>query len=89
MHAILGAPYERIIRKFIRKGYASSKTEVIRQALFVYNEAEEEGEIGPRKMGAEERRLVGKAVEHEMKKIREGKVKTYSLEEIKKKYNIK
>ena len=92
MNVNLGAPYEAIIQKFIKRGYASSKTEVLRQALKAYDlddQGFEGQEIGPRKMGEEETRLVGKAVEHEMKRIREGKAKTYSWEEVKKELKIK
>ncbi len=35
-YVTLGAPYERIIKKIIEKGYAGNQTEVIRQALINY-----------------------------------------------------
>ncbi len=38
MHVNLGAPYESIIEKAIKKGYASSQTEVLRSALLQYDE---------------------------------------------------
>ena len=37
----------------------------------------------------EEMRLVQKAVEHEVRLIKEGKVRTHTLEELMKKYKIK
>jgi len=87
MNINLGAPYEAIIAKYIKKGYAGSKTEVLRQALRVYDDFEDV-ELKPRRMGKEERRLVAKAVEHEMKGIREGTEKGIPWEEVKKKYNL-
>lgn len=71
----LGTPYEAIIEKIIKKGYAGNQTEVIRQALMLYE----------REIDEEEARLVDKGVESMMADIEMGKVKTYSLEEVKKK----
>jgi putative addiction module CopG family antidote len=72
----LGAPYEAIIQKIIKNGYAGNQTEVIRQALRAYNDQlDEEQEI----------RLVGKKVETAMADIKSGKAKTYTLEEVREK----
>lgn len=77
MNVNLGTPYEVLIERLIERGYAGNQTEVIRQALMAYERQIEE----------EEAILVHKAVEHEMQQIRSGKVKTYTLEEIKRKYS--
>jgi Arc/MetJ-type ribon-helix-helix transcriptional regulator len=71
----LGTPYEAIIEKIIKKGYAGNQTEVIRQALTAYE----------RQIDEEEVLLVHKAVEAAMADIESGKTKTYTLEEVKKK----
>lgn len=63
----LGTPYEEIVAQLIRTGYASSQVEAIRQALLNYQKYV--GEL-------EEHRLVHKAVQKEMEKIRSGKEKT-------------
>jgi Arc/MetJ-type ribon-helix-helix transcriptional regulator len=55
----LGEPYEKFIKDIMKRGYASSQTEVIRQALAVYR----------REMESDEERRVAKAVESEMKFI--------------------
>jgi putative addiction module CopG family antidote len=70
----LGPPYEAIIEKIIKKGYAGNQTEVIRQALTAYE----------REIDEEEVRLVHKAVEAAMADIDSGKARTYTLEEVKK-----
>lgn len=72
MNVNLGAPYERIIKKVIDRGYAGNQTEVIRQALLDLD----------RKMEEEEVMLVHKAVQEEKKKIKEGKIKVYPMEEV-------
>ncbi|MFH1257782.1 MAG: hypothetical protein ABIG96_03910 [Candidatus Micrarchaeota archaeon] len=77
MNVNLGAPYVAIINKIIERGYSGNQTEAIRQALLAYNRELEEEEV----------RLVNKGIEHEMQKIRSGKTKLYSLDEIKKKYS--
>ncbi len=69
----LGAPYDSIIDKIIKNGYAGNKTEVIRQALRAYDQQLEE---------EQERMLVSKKVEAAMADIKSGKSKTYSLEEV-------
>ncbi len=76
MNVNLGTPYESIIEILIKKGYAGSQTEVIRQALLAYE----------RMISEEEVRLVSKGIESEMSEIRSGKVKTKTLEQLKKKY---
>lgn len=70
----LGRPYELIIERIIKKGYAGTQTEVIRQALFYYDKYLEDEEL----------RLVEKGVKAMMDDIESGKTKTYSLEEVKK-----
>jgi len=76
MNVNVGVPYEAIIDKVIEKGYAGNQTEVIRQALLAYERMLEE----------EEFLLVHKAVEAEMAEIKAGKVKTYTLKQIKSKF---
>ena len=78
MNADLGVPYEAILKKAIERGYAGNQTEVLRQALLNYE----------RMIDEEETRLVAKGIELEMQDIREGKVKTKGLTEIKKKYGL-
>lgn len=78
MNVNLGIPYEAIVKKTIEKGYAGNQTEVIRQALIAYERIIEEEEVS----------LVNKGIEFEMQEIKEGKVKTKSLAEIKKKYKL-
>lgn len=78
MNINLGLPYETAIKKIIEKGYAGNQTEVIRQAIAAYERMLEEEELA----------LVNKAVELEMQEILSGKQKTYTLEEIKKKYGL-
>ncbi len=78
MNVNLGEPYEAIIRRLIEKGYAGNQTEVIRQALSLYERSVEEEEV----------RLVNRGVEMEMQEIRVGTVKTKSLDALKKKYGM-
>lgn len=78
MNVNLGVPYEVIVNKVIEKGYAGNHTEVIRQALLAYERIIEEEEV----------RLVNKGIELEMQEIKEGKIKTVSLETIKKEYKL-
>ncbi|HIH22471.1 TPA: hypothetical protein HA238_01970 [Candidatus Micrarchaeota archaeon] len=78
MNVNLGAPYELIIKKFMERGYAGSQTEVIRQALMIYEREIEEEEVV----------LVNKATELEMQQIRSGAVKTKNISELKKKYKL-
>jgi putative addiction module CopG family antidote len=69
----LGAPYDSIIEKIIKSGYAGNRTEVIRQALRAYDKQLEE---------EQERILVSKKVDAAMADIKSGKAKTYTLEEV-------
>lgn len=75
----LGTPYEAIIERVIKKGYAGNQTEVIRQALLNYDRYLEE----------DESRLVNLAIEAEMKKIKSGEIKTYPMDEALKKLDKK
>lgn len=68
----LGMPYEAIIKKAINKGYAGNQSEVIRQALKVYDDYLE----------AQEMRLVAKGVEEIMDKVESGEIKTYDLDDV-------
>ncbi|MBU0591195.1 hypothetical protein KKF81_01945 [Candidatus Micrarchaeota archaeon] len=76
MNVNLGTPYEAIIAKVIKKEYAGNQTEVIRQALLLYDRFLEEEEV----------RLVNKGIEIEMDAIKSGKLKTKTMDQIKKKY---
>lgn len=68
-------PYEAAaIKGIIEKGYAGTQTEVIRQAILAYE----------RMIEREELTLVHRAVEIEMSELDSGKVKTHSLQDIKK-----
>jgi len=78
MNVNLDVPYEAIVKKVIEKGYAGNQTEVIRQALLAYE----------RQLDEEEVKLVNKGIEMEMQEIKEGRIKTKSLEHIKKKYKL-
>ncbi|MFH1448029.1 MAG: hypothetical protein ABIG39_04140 [Candidatus Micrarchaeota archaeon] len=78
MNVNLGTPYESIMNKIIEKEYAGNQTEVIRQALLAYYSMLEEEEV----------RLVNKGIEFEMQEIQKGKVKTKSVETLKKKYRL-
>ena len=78
MNVNLDVPYEAIVKKVIEKGYAGNQTEVIRQALLAYERQLEEEEV----------KLVNKGIEMEMQEIKEGRIKTKSLEHIKKKYKL-
>lgn len=78
MNVNIGAPYEAIIKKIIEAGYAGNQTEVIRQALLAYARELEEEEV----------RLVNKGIELEMQDIKSGKLKTKTLQQIKRKYRL-
>ena len=78
MNINLGPPYEAIISKVIAKGYAGNQTEVIRQALIIYERRLEEEEV----------RLVNKGIELEMQEIKQGKLKTKNISKIKDKYKL-
>jgi len=75
MNIKLGTPYEIIIQKIIKRGYAGNQTEVIRQALLNYEKALEEEEV----------KLVNKGIEIEMEQIKTGKIKTKNFKQIQKK----
>ncbi len=68
----LGAPYEDIIDKLIKKGYAGTKSEAIRQALAFYD----------RYLEDEEFMLVSRATRAMMEDVKSGKTKTYKLEDV-------
>jgi Arc/MetJ-type ribon-helix-helix transcriptional regulator len=78
MNVNLGVPYESIIDKIIEKEYAGNQTEVIRQALLLYERMIEEEEV----------KLVNKGIEFEMQEIKSGKLKTKSFKDIKEKYKL-
>ena len=75
----LGAPYEAVIKKIIDREYAGNQTEVIRQALLVYERVIDEEEVI----------LVNRAINDEMRQIKSGKLKTMKWEDFKKKKAIK
>ena len=79
----VSGPYEKIIEKVIKKGYAGNKTEVVRQALIAYDR-----QLGIEDEQEEEVRLVKKKVDEAMARIKSGKSKTYTLEEIKKEFDL-
>jgi Arc/MetJ-type ribon-helix-helix transcriptional regulator len=73
---------EEILNNLVSEGYFNNKSEAIRAGLLeLYNKFFD-------KVTKEEVVLVNKAVEHEMKDIRSGKVKTIPLEELEKKYGL-
>lgn len=78
MNVNLGAPYEALMERLIKRGYAGNQTEVIRQALLAYE----------RQIEQEEAELVHKAVEIEMGRIRAGKTKLYKHEEVMKRLGL-
>ena len=73
MNIDLGALYESAIKRIIEKGYAGTRTDVIRQAILAYDRMIEE----------EEQTLVHRAVEIEMAELNAGKVRTLSFQDIK------
>jgi Arc/MetJ-type ribon-helix-helix transcriptional regulator len=74
----LGTPYEAIMDKLLERGYAANKSELIRQALVLYE----------REVDEEELRLVRAAVESMAALQKSGKRKTYTLEEIEKELGL-
>ncbi|MBI5884811.1 hypothetical protein HZB89_01790 [archaeon] len=78
MNTNQGVPCEAIVNKAIENEYTGNQIEVIRQALLAYERLIEEEEV----------KLVNKGIKLEMQDIREGKLKTKSLEHIKKKYKL-
>ncbi|PIU22175.1 MAG: hypothetical protein COT14_02620 [Candidatus Diapherotrites archaeon CG08_land_8_20_14_0_20_30_16] len=75
MHVNLGAPYESIMETAIKMGYASSQTEVMRQALVRYKDY---------LMTENEEKLVIKAMDNDIAEIKKNKEKWYTLDEVKK-----
>jgi len=80
---VVEGPYEKIIEKLIKKGYAGSKTEVVRQALRAYDR-----QLEDEKKEEEEYRLVSRKVAKIMKEIESGKRKVYPWEDVKKELGI-
>ena len=74
MNISLGPPYEAAIHRIIGKGYAGNQTEVIRQAILVYE----------RMLEDEELMLVHRAVSVEVREIEAKKTPSHSFDEIKK-----
>ncbi len=74
----LGTPFEAIMDKLLERGYAANKSELIRQALILYDRAVDEEEI----------MLVRTAVESMVAEQKLGKRKTYTLEEIEKEFGL-
>jgi Arc/MetJ-type ribon-helix-helix transcriptional regulator len=74
----LGTPYEAIMDKLLERGYAANKSELIRQALILYDRAVDEEEI----------MLVRTAVESMVAGQKSGKRKTCTLEEIEKEFDL-
>ncbi|MBU1197024.1 hypothetical protein KJ765_00775 [Candidatus Micrarchaeota archaeon] len=77
MNVSLGPPYEALMKRLIEKGYAGNQTELIRQALMAYE----------RKVDEEEVLLVRKGVDHEMRLVESGQMKTIPFDKIKAKYS--
>ena len=77
MNISLGKPYSVIIEKAIAMGWATSRSEAIRQALREYG----------RKLDEDEYQLVKKASDKITEKVDSGEMKTHTLDEIKKRYN--
>ncbi|MBI5553726.1 MAG: hypothetical protein HY917_03210 [Candidatus Diapherotrites archaeon] len=78
MNANLGTPYEAVMKKIIDRGYAGSQTEVLRQALLVYERMIDEEEV----------MLVNKAISAEMEEVRKDVKGTKTLVQMKKKYGL-
>ncbi len=79
MNINLGAPYEAKLRKIVKSGYAGNQTEALRQAITRYEQDLED----------EEAEQLRKACETELEKTRqEGKTKTYTFEEVMRKYKV-
>ncbi len=79
MHVNLGAPYESIIEIAIKNGYASSQTEVMRQALVKYKEY---------LIAENEEKLVVKAMDRDIAEIKKNNEKWYSIDEVKKELGL-
>ncbi len=74
----LGTPFEAIMDKLLERGYAANKSELIRQALLLYDRAVDEEEV----------MLVRTAVDSMVAEQKAGKRKTFTLEEIEKEFNL-
>jgi Arc/MetJ-type ribon-helix-helix transcriptional regulator len=74
----LGTPFEAIMDKLLDRGYAANKSELIRQALILYDRAVDEEEV----------MLVRTAVESMVADQKSRKRKTYTLEEIEKEFDL-
>jgi len=74
MNISIGSPYEAVIKRIIKKGYAGNQTEVIRQAILAYE----------RMLEDEELMLVHRAVTVEVSEIETRKTPSCSFDEIKK-----
>ena len=69
---------EAIIGKMIERGYAATREEVVRRALADAEKAAEKEEI----------ECVKAAIECDMSEIRSGKARTYTSEEVKKRFGF-
>ncbi|PIU02860.1 MAG: hypothetical protein COT55_01280 [Candidatus Diapherotrites archaeon CG09_land_8_20_14_0_10_32_12] len=73
---------EQIMDDLIKEGYFNTKSEAIRAGLLELYHKYFDG------VTREEVELINKAREYEMKDIRSGKAKTYTLDEIKQKLGL-
>ena len=79
MNINLGAPYEEKLRNIIQRGYAGNQTEALRQAITRYEQDLED----------EEAQKLAMACDGAFEKMRrEGRTKTYTLEEVMRKYKV-
>lgn len=85
VHVNLGKPYELFIDKVIKQGYASSQTEVLRQALMHYKD---KLNIEEYVMTPEEEKLVSKKIKKELKEIKANNEKWYTLKELQKELGL-
>jgi len=87
MNINLGAPYLKIIDDQIKKGYAGTRAEVVRQALMALNPYADFKEHGFE--SEEEFRLVAKAIKASNEEIKSGKAKLIPWEEVKRELHKK
>ncbi len=73
----------KYLSDFVDKGYYATKSEVVRAGIL---ELAHKHKTIDEKPSKEEVILVNKAIAKEMDKIKKGKIKTYTLEEVLKKY---
>jgi len=73
----------KYLSDFIEQGYYTTKSEVVRAGILELAQKHKVEEAKPSK---EEVILVNRAIAREMDKIKKGKTKTYTLEEVLKKY---